>query len=690
MHFSPEDRQTLASLAVLPLGIAYLELIFKIGTTGPAPLALLITTIFSAAVGVALSLVCSLLPSERSRRIAKLVTLAALGVVFAVEHFVYQQFKVLYSPITVLAGAGGVATQFGGEAASLVLQPVGLLYVLLYLLPALAYAYGGMREKLDPATGIGKRTGVMTASLAVGLHVLALLVVTASPLSGLYGPRYSFEGAASSFGLVTGLRKEAQSALAGDTPSFETVTPQADDGDDPDDAEEADELADESTSDKDATDATAAAKKRKKRRRAALDIDFDALASSTDNATWAELDRYVSTLTPSKTNKYTGLFKGYNLIFISAEAFTAEAIRPDITPTLYKMWDQGIKLNDYYQFDTAGTTGGECANLFGLLATEGGSSVKMTSDNLNYYCLGTMLDREGYNGWAFHNNTYTYYGRDATHVNLGYNHGYMGYGNGMEEWVTWQWPQSDLEMIEGTFDNLYGEASPFNVYYMSVSGHSNYDPGDNMMAQKNWDVVADLPYSDRVKGYLGANVELDRAMEALLKRLKKEHIYRKTVIVISADHFPYGLDDDGAIGSLPYLSELYGYNVTDVFQRDHNTPIIWCGALPKKDLHISVDSPSMSIDLLPTLSNLFGVKWDSRLLPGRDVLDPGTEGIAFNLNYDWRTELGTYWAGTGEFVPVEGAEVPDGYVEAHNALVSNKISYCHGVLTSDYYRHIFG
>ena len=98
----------------------------------------------------------------------------------------------------------------------------------------------------------------------------------------------------------------------------------------------------------------------------------------------------------------------------------------------------------------------------------------------------------------------------------------------------------------------------------------------------------------------------------------------------------------------------------------------------------------MSIDLLPTLSNLFGVKWDSRLLPGRDVLDPGTEGIAFNLNYDWRTELGTYWAGTGEFVPVEGAEVPDGYVEAHNALVSNKISYCHGVLTSDYYRHIFG
>ena len=129
----------------------------------------------------------------------------------------------------------------------------------------------------------------------------------------------------------------------------------------------------------------------------------------------------------------------------------------------------------------------------------------------------------------------------------------------MEQWVTWQWPQSDLEMLEGTFDNLYGKATPFNVYYMSVSGHSNYDPWDNAMAQKNWDRVADLPYSDRVKGYLAANVELDRAMEALLKRLKQQRIYRKTVIVISADHFPYGLDDDAPLGQLPYLSELYGY-----------------------------------------------------------------------------------------------------------------------------------
>ncbi len=475
-------------------------------------------------------------------------------------------------------------------------------------------------------------------------------------------------------------RKDIQAQLVGDTASFDlkaAPTPSA--AEEPEPAEDPAPVEEPTPEPEEPTYVPAT-----------LDIDFDALAKKTDNETWANLDSYVSSLTPSMTNEYTGLFEGYNLVFISAEAFTGEAIRPDITPTLYQMWEEGIQLTDYYQFDTAGTTGGECANIFGLLATEGGSSVRGTATHNNYLTLGNLLNRRGYNGWAFHNNTYTYYGRDATHNNLGYSNGYMGYGNGMEQWVTWQWPQSDLEMLEGTFENLYGDASPFNVYYMSVSGHSNYDPSDNIMAQKNWDVVKDLSYSNRVKGYLGANVELDRAMEYLLAQLKEKGIYDKTVVVISADHFPYGLDDDAAIGHLPYLSELYGYDVTDIFKRDHNRPIIWCGSLAEQGLHISVDDPTMSIDLLPTLCNLFGLEWDSRLLPGRDVLDPNTEGIAFDLNYDWRTSLGTYWAGSGKFKAAKGAEVPEGYVEQHNAIVANKISYCHAVLTSDYYRHVFG
>ena len=668
----------------LPIALAYLELAFKLSTTGSLWPAVVPILLFSASLGQLLQLCCALSDNPRANRIARLVVLLTLGVLFCVEYFVYRQFKLFYDPITVAAGAGGVVNQFGGEASALVLSPDGIVHLVAFLLPACLYAFFGIVRAMDPAERDDSTSRILRGCQVAGTHLAALfLVACLGPLGDVYATRYTFENGVPAFGLLTGLRKEAQEALLGTQGGFQvdepsdgpsTRTPASEDPS-PDTAPvQADEEAEEPFVPEPAT----------------LDLDFDELAQNTDNATWAELDRYVASLEPSHTNAYTGLFKGYNLIFVSAEAFSAEAIRPDITPTLYSLWKYGIQLTDYYQFDTAGTTGGECANLFGLLATDGGSSVRETAGYNNYFTLGNLLNREGYNGWAFHNNTYTYYGRDTTHNNLGYNNGYMGYGNGMEQWVTWQWPQSDLEMMSATFDNLYGKSSPFNVYYMSVSGHSNYDPWDNAMSQKNWDRVADLPYSDRVKGYLAANVELDRAMEYLLKRLKQEHIYRKTVIVISADHFPYGLDDDGPIGQLPYLSELYGYDVTDVFQRDHNRPIIWCGSLPKRGLHLVVDSPTMSIDLLPTLCNLFGLPWDSRLLPGRDVLDPDTQGLAFNLNYDWRTSLGTYWGGSGTFVPVEGAQVPDGYVDAMNTTVANKIRYCNGVLSTDYYRHVFG
>ena len=211
----------------------------------------------------------------------------------------------------------------------------------------------------------------------------------------------------------------------------------------------------------------------------------------------ADINSYVSSLTPTRKNDYTGIFKGKNLIFITAEAFTAEVIDPALTPTLYRMATKGIQFTDYYQPNNSGTTGGEYQNIFGMLATDGGASFKNTATHYNYMTIGSQLDREGYYGKAFHNNSHTFYSRNKTHVNLGYSDGFMGYGNGMEEYVKKQWPQSDLEMFQGTLPTFI-DRQPFNVYYMTVSGHSEYTRAGNNMTRRNWDAVKDLPYSDTV------------------------------------------------------------------------------------------------------------------------------------------------------------------------------------------------
>lgn len=98
-----------------------------------------------------------------------------------------------------------------------------------------------------------------------------------------------------------------------------------------------------------------------------------------------------------------------------------------------------------------------------------------------------------------------------------------------------------------------------------------------------------------------------------------------------------------------------------------------------------VGAPTSSLDIVPTLSNLMGTEYDSRLFPGRDALSDA-DPLVFNLAYDWKTDLGTFLASTGKFTAAEGVPVPEGYVKRMQSTVRNKVRYCKGVLDTDYFR----
>lgn len=644
--------------------IVWMELVFKLSTTGGLFPGIFFILLFSTSLGLLLWFATSFIPRLKHRRVVVAILLALLGVLFCVEYFVFCEFKVFYDLNTILNGAGGVAGQFGGDAASLVFSPSGLLHVLLFLAPAILYVVLWRTRKLSRKRPTRRARWVS----GVGMVLAYLLAVGLLALPTAYGKtyfsRYSFQAAVGNFGLVTGLRKDVwKAATSSGGATFE------DEG----------ALDAGSTSDGGSSSAQAYDKN-------VMDIDFASLDQSDENL--VSLDEYVSSLTPSSQNEMTGRCADYNLIFISAEAFCAEVIDPELTPTLYRLANNGIQFTDYYQPASCGTTGGEVNNIMGVLPVEGGNSMDYLSDNNNYFTMGSALNREGYNGWMFHNNDYTFYDRNVTHEHLGYNNGFMGMGNGMEEYVTQQWTESDLEMVQGTFENIYADQEPFNVYYMTVSGHGVYTDA-NAMSAKNWDKVADLDYNDEIKHYLAAQMEFESAMEWLVNALEERHMADHTLIVISADHFPYGIDTSATPGNIPNLSELYGYDVETYWQRDHNRLIMWSESFEDED-PIVVDTPTFSDDVLPTLLNLFGLEYDSRLLPGRDVFSDATP-LAFDVMYNWKTSLGTYNANSGTFTPAsDDVEVPDGYVDSMNAIVHNKIQFCYGVIDRDYYGHVFG
>ena len=417
-------------------------------------------------------------------------------------------------------------------------------------------------------------------------------------------------------------------------------------------------------------------------------IDFEQLYCDEDDETLKIMHEYFSKKAPTHRNKYTGIYEGYNLVTVVAEGFSPYAISKELTPTLYKMNTEGFKFTNFYTpIWGVSTSDGEYIVSTGLIPKSGVWSFYESSENYMPYCLGNMFRKDGCeNVYAYHNNSYTYYHRNASHTNIGYD--FKGLGNGVEKYVENVWPQSDLEMVSGSVSEYIKENERFHAYYMTVSGHLEYSKDENAMASKNWEYVEDLQCSEQLKAYYACNIELDRAMEKLLAELEAANIADKTVIMITPDHYPYGLEADTG-DEFAVWYEMLGHDVDTEFELYKSCLLLYC---PSTENAPTIDKPCYSADILPTLLNLFGFEYDSRLLMGSDILSD-SEGLAIMSNHSFISELGTYNASTDEFIPnnentFASEQEAEEYIEDMNAKINNIFKISAKILETDYYGYV--
>ena len=407
-------------------------------------------------------------------------------------------------------------------------------------------------------------------------------------------------------------------------------------------------------------------------------IDFTALADSTDSDILKATDEYLSNATPTRKNNYTGLLKDYNLITICAESFCPWFIREELTPTLYKLSHTGILFENYYGTFQSVTTNGEYTMCMGLYPdmsrTKTDSSFNVAGTNYLPFCLGNALKGMGYQAWGYHDYIGDFYNRNITHANMGYTFKAADSGLAMKI----DWPSSDLEMMEASIDDYINSGEPFHAYYMTFSGHYQYN-WDNAMSAKNRDAVKDLPYSEPVKAYIACNLELEYALEYLMQRLEEAGVADKTCIVLTNDHYPYGLTEDE-------YNELAGQTLDTTFEKYRNSFICYVPGLSE---NIVVDEYCSTADILPTLLNLFGVDYDSRLLAGTDVLSSGLH-VAVLSDKSFLTKTFRYDAGTETVIPAdESITVSDGLVKTYRLYVDSRFQLSGNILNSDYYAHVF-
>ena len=645
------------SLMLFPFVLIYFELLLRIISKTGVFKGFLPMLLFTIGVGLFIGAFTSMLKNQ-IKQYFNIAILLIISILYIAECLIRESFQMYMTLTNIMMGAGGVTEDFSNELFRVIFSSIPV--IVLFLLPVIAYIWRIRRSRFFSRLSIFQ--GIVVLLFSFLFTGLAIFSTYPLHYHELYIQSYNFDKVTQTFGLLTGVRLHIGQKLFGNEVTSELVAGQ-------------DEKKME---------------KPKKYEPNISSIDFAKLSETERNKTIKSMHTYVNHSKATLKNRYTGLFKGKNLILICAEAFSDSLINEKLTPTLYRLTHKGIYFSDFYQPAWGGSTStGEYSFLTGLVPMDGVETMQETRNNLNYYTLGHQMMKQGYYSAAFHNGSYDYYDRQLTHKNLGYAR-YLGDGNGLED-IAGAWP-SDSVFFDKTLDT-YIDEQPFSIYYMTLSGHAPYNSDDakSKKYKKRVKEVLGNQYKETTLNYYCYQMELEEALTIMVDKLEKKGIADDTVICMTSDHYPYGLAKSKTFGNREdYMEDLYQQEIKTDWDRDHNTWLLWSGCLEndKKDYACKISDPTYSLDITPTLLNLFGIEYDSRLLVGRDVFSEAKPLVLWN-DGSWITDKGKYNAETGKFQSNKDIKVDDEYVDEIKKLVSNKIMFSNQILKNDYYRILF-
>jgi len=637
----------------------YEEFIFHLFVFENFTINFLYVILFSIPIGGVFYLLSNILKSKLNRIVTYFFT--SLTLFLFIANFIYYKVYISIISIFSLLNGGQVLGFFGHILATM---KNNWYVILLMLVPLILLITLDVMKKVNyrRISNIKKLIIIIGIILIQAGTLLSINLINDDEIysnKNLYSNIHSPLLTADKFGLVTMFRLDCQRSIFGFTEKdLEISLPPVTDTNE-DSSEEVGEEIIEVTYNK-------------------LDIDFESLINSESNETIKSMHSYFSTQNATNQNEYTGMFEGKNLVVFVAEAFSPMAIDKELTPNLYKLYSEGFQFDNFYTpLFPVSTADGEYISDTSLIPKEGVWSIYKINGNYMPYSYANAFENLGYSSRSYHNNSYNYYNRDTYLKTMGYD-SYLACKNGLEKRINCKiWPQSDYEMVSTTIDDYINDEK-FLAYYMTVSGHLEYTKYDNMMSYRNWNLVKDLNLSNAAKAYLACNIELDKAIGELIRRLEEAGKLQDTVITISGDHYPYGL-------TLEEVNELSSYTKDKDFEIHHMSFLVWNSEMENP---IKVTKYSSSLDILPTVLNLFGIEYDSRLLIGSDILSDSMPLVIYS-NRSFITDKCRYNSLTKEIIPNGDTTCTEEEIQTINAIIYNKFKYSKLILENDYYRTLY-
>lgn len=631
------------------LTFAFLEIVYKASTFGAVfQPSIIYILLFSVTYSTIAFILCHLTRKTKVNKIIKYILVSITCVVFASQYVYYCIYSSTFSYYSVTRGGVGQAFDF---VPTIIKKIISNPAFFLFFIPIVSLIILDIRKVLKFEQLRVKQTFVyLSITVAIYCSLIGLINLNRTGINSIKEIYYNSNNLVThvnKFGLLTGMKINFSHALFGTKVSIPVTETNNY------------ELNDRYSS----------------KNYNMLDINFDKLIERESDKNILSLHSYFKNSEPTKKNEYTGIFKGKNVIFVLAESFSDIAVDKNLTPTLYKLQNEGINFTNFYTpLFPVSTSDGEYMTSTSLIPKLDVWSLLYARNNKLPFTLVNMLNNEGYISNAYHNHSGEYFSRNISIPALGFSN----FKDCSDMKINCNlWPESDLEMIENTYSDYINSTTPFLSYYITVSGHLQYKLSQNDIAVKNWNRVKHLSYSDELKAYLATQIELDLALEELLIQLDKANIADDTIIVVTGDHYPYGL-------TLNQLNEISSYTKEEFFDIHKNSLFIWHKGIKST----SVDKLASNLDIVPTLANMLGLKYDSRLLMGTDVFSDSPTTVIL-ANESFITEFGKYNSISQTFKVNEGTNINEEYLQDMIEKVSNKFRISDAILTTNYYSKLF-
>ena len=339
----------------------------------------------------------------------------------------------------------------------------------------------------------------------------------------------------------------------------------------------------------------------------------------------------------NEVNKYTGIFKNKNLIFVQLEGIDDWLLTEKDMPTLYGMLNNSFVFQNHYSYYNGGgsTFNSEFAVNTGFITPLSYTQNAYSFNKNSFpYSMANMFKNQDYVVNAFHMNSGEYYSRQTNYTNWGYDkyYGLLDINDYKDKSYT-----LDRELINDvTFqEKMFSKDSKFVDYIITYSNHLPFtntkgvckllydmemDLNDTVdMGEESSSTFVQLTEEECIRKQAH---ETDYMMELLLKKLTELNLIDDTVIVVFTDHYLYTVEDKTILDKYKNTSNNL-INKTPFF--------IWQNNMKRTN----IKEVTSQLNILPTTLNLFGINYNPNYYIGSDALSSNYKGIVFFSDYSW-------------------------------------------------------